>query len=205
MYLTRLMLNTGKRDTLRAMENLNLFHGAVERSFPGERVRNLWRIDMLQGQPCLLILSEQIPDVSGMVEQFGVPGATGETLPYEKLLCRITEGSRWHFRLVANPTVRKQGKVMAHITPKYQKNWLLTRAERLGFALTEEEFLVTGSRWYRFNKKKEDANKVSLLAATYEGTLTVLDAERFKQMLCEGIGREKAYGMGLLTIVRAQG
>lgn len=203
MYLTRLLLDGSKRDTMRAMESLNLFHGAVERSFPSERVRNLWRIDRLQGWPCLLILSEQIPDVSGIADQFGIPGTAGETLPYEKLLNRITVGSRWRFRLVANPTIRKNGKVMAHITPRHQENWLLTRAEKLGFSLTEGEFLVTGSKWYRFNKKKDDKNKVSLLAATYEGTLTVLDAERFKQTLCEGIGREKAYGMGLLTIVRA--
>ena len=34
------------------------------------------------------------------------------------------------------------------------------------------------------------------------GKITVTDARRFKETLCHGIGREKAYGQGLLTIVR---
>jgi len=39
------------------------------------------------------------------------------------------------------------------------------------------------------------------MAVTYEGILTVTDKERFRKTLIEGIGREKAYGMGLLTVV----
>lgn len=92
---------------------------------------------------------------------------------------------------------------MAHITPNHQKEWLLNRAERFGFELKEDEFQVTGSRWYRFRKKKDEKTYVSLLAVTFEGVLTVKDAELFKQTLCNGIGREKAFGMGLLTVVRA--
>ena len=39
-----------------------------------------------------------------------------------------------------------------------------------------------------------------MLSVTYEGVLTVVDAEIFKKALVNGIGREKAYGMGLLTV-----
>ena len=39
-----------------------------------------------------------------------------------------------------------------------------------------------------------------MLAVTYEGSLTVTDADLFRKALTEGIGREKAFGMGLLTI-----
>lgn len=201
MYLTRLRLDPENRNTMRAMANPNQFHGAVETAFPGERRRSLWRIDTLQGQPCLLILSEERPDLTRAAAQFCRPGTEWETLPYEKLLDRVKEGGRWHFRLTANPTVRRDGKILAHTTTAYQQQWLLERAENCGFSLAEDEFLVTGNRWYQFYKKKGDPHKVSLLAVTYEGTLTVRDAERFKQTLCAGIGREKAYGMGLLTIV----
>jgi len=202
MYLTRLKLNPKNRDTIRALASPNLFHGAVESAFPGERQRNLWRIDTLRGEPYLLLLSAQEPDLSRAVEQFCQPGTLWETRPYEKLLNRVTAGSRWRFRLVANPTVRHEGKILAHIGLTYQQNWLLTRAERCGFSLQPDDFLVTGSQWYRFRKKKGAPQQVSLLAVTFEGILTVTDAERFRQTLCEGIGREKAYGMGMLTIVR---
>ena len=37
---------------------------------------------------------------------------------------------------------------------------------------------------------------------TYEGILTVTDAEAFRNALVKGIGREKAFGMGMLTVTR---
>ncbi len=203
MYLTRLKLDINNSRTMRALASPNLFHGAIESAFPGERKRNLWRIDLLHRETYLMILSEDEPDLSKAAEQFSPPEGKWESLPYEKLLDRITKGSRWHFRLTANPTVKKGGKVMAHITAKHQKNWLMKRAERCGFSLDEDEFSVVGSRWYRFRKKKEEKQYVSLLAVTFEGMLTVQNAELFRQTLCSGIGREKAFGMGLLTVARA--
>lgn len=201
MYLTRLKLDVNNRNTMRALAAPNLFHGAIERSFTGERRRNLWRIDTLRQETYLMLLSEERPELTRMVEQFSAPETQWETLPYEKLLERITVGSRWRFRLVANPTVRRKQKVMAHITVKHQQEWLQTRAERYGFKVNEDEFLVTGNRWYRFCKRKGDRRFVSMLAVTYEGILTVENAELFKQTLCSGMGREKAFGMGLLTVM----
>ncbi len=202
MYLTRLKLDINNRRTMSALASPNLFHGALESAFPGERKRRLWRIDTLRQETYLMILSEDKPDLSKVAEQFSSPEEKWESLPYEKLLDRISAGSRWHFRLAANPTVKKDNKVMAHITAKYQREWLMKRAGRLGFRLEEDEFQVTGSHWYRFRKKREEKQYVSLLAVTFEGTLTVEDPELFRQTLCRGVGREKAFGMGLLTVAR---
>lgn len=56
-------------------------------------------------------------------------------------------------------------------------------------------------KWYIF-KKGTTSNKVTFLAVTYDGILTVKNAERFKEALCAGIGSGKAYGAGLMTLVR---
>ena len=50
-------------------------------------------------------------------------------------------------------------------------------------------------------KGAERERPVSLLAVTYEGLLTVTDAALFRRTLTEGIGRGKAYGLGLLTVM----
>ena len=76
--------------------------------------------------------------------------------------------------------------------------WLAARAEKHGFTLIPEEYLVTEIKWYAF--RKGGKNQVRMLAVTYEGLLTVTDAELFRQTLTQGIGREKAYGMGMLTV-----
>ena len=101
----------------------NLMHGAVESSFAGERARNLWRIDPLQGKLYLLLVSPAKPDLQGLAQQFGVPGQSGETRDYGPLLGRIRTGSVWRFRLTANPTKScaggdgtGRGAVHAHVS-----------------------------------------------------------------------------------------
>ena len=94
-----------------------------------------------------------------------------------------------------------RGKVFAHITTKYQENWLFERAKKHGFSLEPDVFSVVSSQWLSF-RKGADRQHVSLLAVTYEGTLCVTDPPLFRQALTNGIGRGKAYGLGLLTVVR---
>ena len=124
---------------------------------------------------------------------------------YDVLLDRITNGSKWQFRLKANPVVykkiaqSKRGKPVAHITTAYQEEWLEKQAAKHGFALEEDQWLVTESKWYRF-RKGDSRQYVRILAVTYEGVLTVTDAECFQLSLMQGIGRGKAYGLGMLTV-----
>lgn len=207
MYLSRVALDPTRRSTMTALAAPQKFHGAVESAFSGERRRRLWRVDRLGEKLYLLVLSEEIPDLSGMAEQFGT-GAVPETRNYDPLLERITPGSRWQFRLAANPTKscknpadsQARGTVMTHCTTQYQKQWLLDRAAKHGFALTEDSFTVTRVQWHHF--AKHGTHPVSLLAVTYEGVLQVTDPEAFRVLLCQGMGRGKAYGLGLLTVMR---
>jgi CRISPR system Cascade subunit CasE len=144
-------------------------------------------------------------------EQFGVTDSDKlwETKDYENLLGRIEDDTVWHFRLTANPTNccrTKQGErgiVRAHITPFYQKKWLMERGEKSGFSVEEEEFFVTESYWKRFYKGSQRKKPVTFLSVTYEGILKVTDAEKFRKTLTDGLGRGKAFGMGMLTVVKA--
>ena len=208
MYLTQMRLDMNNRRTLSALSAPSKIHGAVESAFPGERQRNLWRIDSRGGQNYLLILSGEKPDLSKAAEQFAPQGETWQTKDYTPLLDRIQPGSRWQFRLCANPTYSvpagpgQRGRVCAHSTQQHQMEWLKRQSRRYGFTLPEDAFGVTKSVWYRF-KKGTTGKNVTFLAVTYEGILEVNDPEAFRQMLCSGMGHGKAYGAGLMTIVRA--
>ena len=178
MYLSRVELDPTRRSTMAALAAPQKLHGAVESAFTGERRRRLWRLDRLGERLYLLLLSEDVP------------------------------GSSWQFRLTANPTKcckdpkapAKRGTVAAHCSTKYQKQWLLDRAAKHGFALREEEFTVTRVQWQHF--AKHGTRPVTLLAVTYEGILQVTDPEQFRALLCQGMGRGKAYGLGLMTVMR---
>lgn len=206
MYLSRAELDPARRSTMMALVSPQKFHGAVENSFPGGRRRRLWRLDRLGEKLYLLLLSEDEPDLTGLCEQFGT-GARPETRCYDPLLERITPGSLWTFRLTANPTCSEKNPAdrMARGTlkPCYleveQEKWLLTQAEKHGFRIPDGAFQVTGKQTYHFLKKGR--RSVTLLAVTYEGILQVTDPEKFREMLCHGVGRGKAYGLGLMTIL----
>lgn len=205
MYLSRIKLNTQKKATQIALAMPNRFHGAVEAAFDGPRTRKLWRIDTLHGARYLLLLSPDVPDLTHMQKQFGFEDAPGETRDYAPLLRRIEAGSRWQFRLTANPTFAKsrngaRGQVRSHVSDVYLYEWLFKKADNNGFSAEASHVTITEKRWVQF--KKKDGHPVRFKAVTYEGILTVTDAEQMRQALTCGIGREKAYGMGLLTLMR---
>ena len=207
MYLTRVMIDTSKRMTMRALASPSIFHGAAESSFEGERKRRLWRIDNLNGNYYMLLLSEDRPELSGFCEQFSSENKW-ETVDYDKLLRNITAGDIKQFRLTANPTISvcdekgKRGKVLAHITAEHQKQWLIEKGKSNGFILNDDSFDIVQCKWKRFYKSGSKA--ITLLSVTYEGILEITDAELFRNALTKGIGRGRAYGMGLMTIMKVK-
>ncbi|NLU36783.1 MAG: type I-E CRISPR-associated protein Cas6/Cse3/CasE [Clostridiales bacterium] len=215
MYLSRIALNTKRRETLHALTSLQFIHSAIENSFDGERKRNLWRIDWYKNKCYLLVLSVEKGDFSNIVNQFGYTDSEWqwETKKYDPLLSQLEKDQIWKFRLCANPVRSSfkernkrtdRGRIFAHVTPEQQKQWLIGKSESCGFKLEEDGFDVINTRWIKFYKGKYN-HQVILRAATFEGLLTITDVERFKQSLISGIGRAKAYGCGLLTIARPRG
>lgn len=210
MNLYRIRLNQLKKSTVRAFSNPNLFHGAIERSIQDKRERVLWRIDKLQGNIYLLMLSNQELETSHLVNQFGYPEEKAQVADYNRLLDKIQNGSQWIFRLCANPVNRtaanldQRGKVLAHTSEKHQLEWLEHQGKRHGFTVDLKKTSVRSIRWVSF-KKTSSNNPVSFKEAAFEGVLTVTDSTLFRNALINGIGREKAYGMGLMTIIPYHG
>lgn len=204
MYLSRILINTQKYETMRALYNLEIMHGIVERTFDGNRQRNLWRVDKFAGEYWLLLLSSIPPENNRAAEQIGYVNSSWETKSYETLLKKIEVDSKWRFKLIANPTISTfidsttRGKIKAITTTHGQREWMEKQGNNCGFSLESNQYDVVSSEWKTFKKKNRE---IQVIAATFEGVLTVTDKEKFKNALLSGIGREKAYGMGLLTVI----
>jgi len=221
MFFSRIELDMERMETVRALAKPAVLHGAIEQSFKGERKRRLWRIDKFEDTCYLLVLSEDLPDFTALNKQFGDARENNswETKSYAGLLERIDVNQKWRFRICANPvhSVKEQrasgrGKIFAYITTKkhqekwpldrVEKKWLLDRAEKNGFSLQTENFDVIRSEWVNFKKGTDQRRDITIYIAVFEGILTVTDAALFRKALIGGIGRAKAYGCGLLTIMR---
>jgi CRISPR system Cascade subunit CasE len=215
MYLSRLRF--GESTKCRAARfSATKLHGIIERCFEGERERVLWRIDKLGGREYILIMSENLPDLSVAAKQICDDGEIIEEIKsYDKMLEKVKNGEVFRFRLRANPvrkTRDKSGEKERNITSAIlspngsgentpsQRKWLLDRAESLGFSATEDTFQIVRTEWININKQNNRPFRFK--AAEFEGILTVTDADLFKHTLEFGIGREKAYGCGMMTVVK---
>lgn len=205
MYLSRVEIDDNNRQKIKDLSHLGAYHNWVESSFPneilrGERLRHLWRIDHLRGKHYLLVISQEKPDFEKF-QRYGVKG-TASSKRYRPFLEQLREGEVMNFKLTANPTYRTNGNVYPHITIDQQKEWLLNRTERFGFEIINNEdgsfnFDIVNRDWPTLYHQR----RVRLSRVTYQGLLRVTDLAKFKDALTHGIGREKAYGMGMLTVI----
>lgn len=220
MYLSRVEIDIQNRNRTRTLTHLGAYHNWVEQSFPqeisaGRRLRHLWRIDQLGSKKYLLVLSPDKPQLA-QLEKYGVPG-TAATKPYDEFLTRLQFGQVLRFRLTANPvhTVRRSaedrdGHVVPHITVAQQAKWLVDRSRKLGFELLEQPASVFEAEELRkafsvtqrgYPVLRKAGHTIHLSRVTFEGLLRIIDLEQFKATIIQGIGREKAYGMGLMTVL----
>lgn len=218
MFFTRMQVNTRRRGAQKLLSSPQAMHAAVTGAFPDARPteegRVLWRVDSYASHRVLLYMaSPDKPDLAHLVEQAGWPTTqTWDTREYDTLLESLRTGQQWHFRLTANPvrSGKRSGdsetKPLGHVTVKQQEQWLLDRAEKLGFHISpsrygedESDLAVVDRKVQRFNRKD---TRVTVATATFEGHLEVVDPAVLRRSLTFGIGRAKSYGCGLLTLAK---
>lgn len=208
MYLSRVEVDSDNRQKVRDLTHLGAYHSWVEDSFPDEtdkteRSRKLWRLDRLNGRLYLLIVSEIKPDLN-LLLKYGVPG-TAETKDYDPFLEKIENGRKYRFKAVLNPVYSvpmgedKRGRVFPEITVEKQMEFFAKRASKYGFSLIEGEYTITDRRFEVL--KKQGMKPVHLCKVTYEGNLTVIDTDAFRETLTKGFGKKKAYGFGMMTVI----
>lgn len=208
MYLSRVEIDVNNRVKIKDLSHIGAFHNWVESSFPeefdiGVRTRKLWRIDRLNNKEYLLIVSETKPSLEHL-ELYGVEG-TAKVKDYDHFLDQIEEGKSYRFRVTLNPVVAqmsgergKRGKV----SPVYnyeQIKFLNDRSKKNGFNLNENEFYIINRG--HVSLKRAGHREVNLNKAIYEGRLTVVDKNTFIRILTKGLGKKKAYGFGMMTVI----
>lgn len=210
MFLSRVEIDRNNRRKTKELSHLGAYHSWVEDSFPNEkksnvRFRKLWRIDPLGDKEYLLVVSPEQPDME-LLEKYGVTNSA-ETKDYDHFLNHLEKNKRYRFRLVANPVVsikrdpksKKRGRVVPHVTVEQQRNYLIERSEKNGFHLSNDEFTIVERKFEPLNKKGHKTIRLSKVS--YEGVLTITDVLKFKHLLINGLGRKKAYGFGMMTVI----
>ncbi|MBC2681396.1 type I-E CRISPR-associated protein Cas6/Cse3/CasE [Corynebacterium anserum] len=217
---TKVLINPARRQGRTYLINPNALHAAVRYCFPADidqtQQRILWRLDNRDHEHVLYIVGPEKPTTAHIVDEAGWETRPQQTADYDRMLSQLTLGQRWHFELLANPTKTlnqgrdKRGKVVAHLSAHEQLKWLHRKAESMGvsFGSVEESTArVIESKKLSFRKLRQDGKQghsVHLITARYAGTLEVVDVDKLRETLTNGVGRAKGYGCGLLTLARGE-
>lgn len=211
MYLSRVEIDRRNRRKIRELTHLGAYHSWVEDSFVDDNgkyddSRKLWRVDTLKDKEYLLILSVDKPNLKKL-EKYGVPG-TAKYRSYNKFLDSLKLGTNYDFKVTLNPVTSissgknsgKRGRVVPHVTVEQQIAFLEKQASKNGFELIKDSYSIVQRDLIPLGHKKQN-RPVRLSVVTYQGKLVINDLERFTSALIDGIGRKKAYGCGLLTVI----
>ena len=204
MYISQVFLDTRKHDTARALYNRNIMHGALERCFEGERQHPLWRIDKRAGIYLVLVVSKTVPDFTNFISQFGVSGIQPQTKSYDAFLTSgIRQGEIMRFHITANPTIKKNGKRIPLNLKRteHQKycasDWIKDRLLNHG-----AELITVDISAFESHKIRSEQKNIVMVSADFDGYLKVIDRDKFEDALKNGIGHGKAYGCGMLSVMK---
>jgi CRISPR system Cascade subunit CasE len=213
MFLTRLTLEPTAYRAARLLRDTQQLHAAIAASFPdGRGGRVLWRIEPADrsGQTQILVASPAGPTESELWERITTPDRA-QTRPYGPLLDRLTKGDRYRFRATLNPVRTHNGKHTPIFDRSAQTAWVATKLGANGVSLNthspdldadEPDVQITATGSDRFTRAGSPGT-IELLKVTFDGSLTVTDPDNLRHALCNGIGRAKGYGCGMLTLAPA--
>ena len=106
---------------------------------------------------------------------------------------KFENGCKLYLDVVANPTT--PDKHIAILDRKKQEEWLISQGKNHGFAV---DYVEVGN--YKKMKVTNKEKDFSIFAVPYMAHITITDADKFYQAFCNGIGRAKAYGMGMMMV-----
>lgn len=191
LHLSRLILNPGSKEARRDLTNPYDLHRTLSRAFVSEDetapARFLWRLEATANwQQLQLLVQSQTEGNWGPLRD----------LPYylkgevqEKRFAPepwLEQNGSFRFRLQANPTVTRDGKRRGLCCEAEQLAWLARQGERHGFRLVHA--LVSNSVMQHGRK---GTNRLSVLTATFEGYLQVVNPHALRNALREGKAVQK--------------
>lgn len=200
MILTKIRLDLRHPSVRQCLRNCQDMHRNLMRAFDGiQRAENalLYRL-MPKNDVINLYLTSEQPPHTGILEHNGFIVEGQKSLePLKKL---FVAHSTWRFDLVAVPSKKEQSQRKNSRrgflrTPHERATWLERKGGQNGFhPLSVQERGTSSVHGWRQD------NPLAFVSVNFCGVLTVTDPESFWKGYCQGIGAERAYGMGMLLI-----
>ena len=178
----------------------DLVHAVIAATFNGNKseAHPLWRSEAERpgGARVLLQWMEDTPPNWDNALAMKNNHLIGIPCQFKQIEFAPPKGSRFFFRLRGNNTARVERRSKTAVIPCTE--WLEKRAGMSGFEVIRLH--IANSEYSQYITKKN--HRFRLSSVLFEGLLQVIDPEKFEKAVAFGVGRGKAYGMGLLSLRR---
>lgn len=169
----------------------------------------LFRTEDTPTGPHVLLQSTHEPDITRLPDSYG----TAISRPLDPLLDALRSGLTVRYRCVASP-VRKPGATtratydlpaVVALHGAAADEWWIQQAESCGLKpLGLQSLPLDAVRGRRGRQGAAAEQRVRHARTRFDGTAAIIDPDRLRTKITEGIGRGKAYGCGLLSIAPAR-
>lgn len=205
MFLSKLVLDPNHPQARRDLANRYETHRTLSRVYAdspdSKPERFLWRLENSGARAAeegatILVQSATVGHWQRLQDLQGYCRILHPDKPVS--LERLLEVGRIHlFRLACNPTVTRTGKRYGLVHDEEQLAWLARQGVQHGFSL--ENVRITRSERVSF-RQGQIGRRITLQVAQFDGVLRIVDPERMRFALVNGIGHAKALGLGMLSL-----
>ena len=192
MYISKVLIDVKFPAVRHDLNSPDLFYNTIKAmtgdSKPVYRIENIPLYQTNFVQP-VVVVSASRPDIHKSGKPSGYFRGI-ETLDYAS---PMREGMVYRFFIKANPSVKIFFKVYDVDTDEGRLKWLETESSPNGFQIIDCKCSDDG-----YIVSREKGEKLS--SVIYEGALKISDKNKFTAALCNGIGRGRSLGLGLLSV-----
>lgn len=208
MYLSKLVLDPRQAQARRDLADPYEMHRTLARVYAPDAEtppsRFLWRLERrADDQPSSVVLVQSAYPANWSKLE-ALPGYT-EAIQADKsvdLDQLLQPAKRYRFRLLANPTVTRDGKRIGLVREEEQLDWLTRQGERNGFAVLG--CVRAASELLRVRQGRT-SNRITVQTVLFEGLLEASDVGSLRSSLLNGLGHAKSLGLGLLSLAKVTG
>lgn len=202
MYLTKIDLELSNRAVCAALSDCQKMHRMINGLFDDSRqkVRLLYRVNN-RGRNCSVYLYSSSPIRTEKLLPFmAMEGQRDLSL----WLDAMDEGMRFRFDVMTMPCKKepqyngKNSRRRILKTADERTAWMERKAAQNGFVLLQMQ--EQESVAFLGKHPEELGGRMNWNAYHYTGILEIQDAEAFRRAMEEGIGPEKAYGLGMILL-----
>lgn len=207
LWWARIRVDARNPEARRDLRDVVGLHRRIMKLMPdnlGEQARQtagvLFRLDETNTGPTIFVQSRYQPELSRLPAGYG----TAELRDADPLLRTLKIGMLVHYRIAANAS-KRQAALVEHGRPgpivalsgEAAEEWWSTRAETHGLRLINASIQGLNPA---LGKRSTMDKPIRHSLTRFDGIATIVNVDRVRDAVENGIGRGKSYGCGLLSL-----